>query len=59
MSKHRHALSDKSTRAAVVLRSWMEAGLVNDGEVVKMFEQKARRPKTGGGNGDGNGEDVE
>ncbi len=43
VSKHRHALSDKSTRASVVLRSWMEAGLVKDDNVIKLFESKANR----------------
>lgn len=56
VSKHRHALSDKSTRAAVVLRSWMEAGLVNNSEVVKTFENKSRRTKAG--RHDVNEEDV-
>ncbi len=48
VSKHRHALSDKSTRASVVLRSWMEAGLVKDDNVIKLFESKAHRGMNSG-----------
>ncbi len=50
MSKHRHSLSDKSTRAAIVLSSWLQVeGIVIDKDVIEVFEDKARQLKVGGG----------
>ncbi len=54
VSKHRHSLSDKSTRAAIVLSSWLQVGgIVVDKDIIEVFEEKARRPKgTGASQGD-------
>ncbi len=50
MSKHQHSLSDKSTRAAIVLSSWLQVeGLVIDKDIIEVFKEKARRLKAGGG----------
>lgn len=47
VSKYRHALSDESTRAAVVLRAWSEVpGIVIDKDIQRLFEEKCRRSKT-------------
>ncbi len=44
VSKYRHSLSDKSTRAAIVLSSWMQVkGVVVEKDVIQAFEDKARR----------------
>lgn len=49
VSKHRHSLSDKSTRAAIILSSWLQVpGVVIEKDVIEVLEAKARRPKTGG-----------
>ncbi len=46
VSKHHHALSDESTRVAVVLRAWSEVpGIVIEGDILTLFEEKCRRPK--------------
>lgn len=42
VSKHRHSLSDKSTRAAIVLSSWLQVpGVVVQKDVIEVLEQKA------------------
>lgn len=44
VSKHRHSLSDKSTRAAIVLSSWAQVeGVVVEKDVIEVYEEKARR----------------
>ncbi|KLO05277.1 hypothetical protein SCHPADRAFT_839611, partial [Schizopora paradoxa] len=49
VSKHRHSLSDKSTRAAIVLSSWLQVpSIVVEKDVIKVLEEKARRLKAGG-----------
>ncbi|TFK80245.1 hypothetical protein K466DRAFT_504232, partial [Polyporus arcularius HHB13444] len=49
VSKLRHNLSDESTRAATVLGAWAKVpGLLPEADIVSMFEQKAKRAKTGG-----------
>ncbi len=41
--------SDKSTRAAIVLSSWLQVGgIVVDKDIIEVFEEKARRPKATG-----------
>ncbi len=57
VSKHRHSLSDKSTRAAIVLSSWLQVGgIVVDKDIIEVFEEKARRPKASGAS---QGESIE
>ena len=44
VSKHRHNLSDESTRAATVLGSWANIeGLIPEANIVKMFMDKSKR----------------
>ncbi|TDL24115.1 hypothetical protein BD410DRAFT_719621 [Rickenella mellea] len=53
VSKHRHALSDESTRAATVLNSWAQVqGLVPEATIIKSFKEKSSRPKASDGDGD-------
>lgn len=48
----RHSLSDKSTRVATVLGSWLEApeslGIVPFHEIVQTFKSKSKRSKSKG-----------
>lgn len=47
--KHRHSLSDKSTRAAIILSSWTQVeGVVIQSDVLEVLDQKSRRPMCGG-----------
>ncbi len=47
VSKHRHALSDESTRAATVLSSWAAMdGVVPESAIIKVFRDKSSREKT-------------
>ncbi|TDL14358.1 hypothetical protein BD410DRAFT_734234, partial [Rickenella mellea] len=44
VSKHRHALSDESMRAATVLSSWADVdGLIPEGQIVDHFREKNSR----------------
>ena len=44
VSKRRHALSDKSVRAATVLSSWVKIpGIVADDACIKLFNEKSKR----------------
>lgn len=51
VTKHRHNLSDESTRAAVVLGSWFKKGLVPETDLVKFFNDKPSRIVVGKGKG--------
>ncbi|KAI0738760.1 hypothetical protein BC629DRAFT_1300092, partial [Irpex lacteus] len=47
VSKRRHALSDESTRAAIVLGSWASVeGLVPTEKLITMFREKGKRSKS-------------
>ncbi len=47
VSKHRHSLSDQSTRAAIILSSWVQVpGVVVEMDVIEVLEEKCRRPKS-------------
>jgi hypothetical protein len=43
VSKLRHNLNDESTRAATVLHSWAEVGLIPESEVIHVFRNKSQR----------------
>ena len=46
ISKMRHSLSDKSTRAAIVLGAWCNLpGAVPQEEIIGVFRDKGKRPK--------------
>lgn len=46
VSKRRHALSDKSTRAASVLSSWATVpDVVPEKEIIQVFKDKSKRGK--------------
>ncbi len=46
VSKHHHALSDESTRAAVVLWAWSEVpGIVVQEDILKLFDKKCHQPR--------------
>lgn len=48
VSKYRHTLSDQSTRAAVVLRSWYNLpGVVRADDIIKQLDNKIKRPGNG------------
>ena len=48
VSKHRHALSDKSVRASTVLGSWAAvSGLIPEAKVYEVFGEKSKRTKKG------------
>lgn len=44
ISKYRHALTDDSTRASVLLDSWSQIpNLISEAEIIKIFKDKSRR----------------
>jgi hypothetical protein len=44
ISKYRHALTDDSTRASVLLDSWSQIpDLIPDAEIIKTFKEKSTR----------------
>ena len=48
VSKLRHGLSDKSTRASTVLHAWSKIpGLIPENEIIQVFKDKCRHLKSG------------
>jgi len=46
VSKLRHRLLDKSTRAAVVLHAWSQIpGLIPESDIIQVFKNKCRHSK--------------
>lgn len=49
VSKHRHSLSDRSTRAAIIMSSWTQIpGVVIESDVLEALQEKAGRLAKGG-----------
>lgn len=49
VSKRRHALSDESVRAAMVIGSWVAMGdIIPRGDIIEVFRNKSKRMKATG-----------